>query len=404
MIARLRAEEGGWALVAALVLMLVLGTFAMGTLAFVDTQQRQSATGRKRETAFNVSEAALNAQMFALSRSWPGPGASGNAALRYPAQCTETSTDSRCPSTSTLTAMYASPDTVPNATWTSMVRDNSGSTGAQTFWSESMVTTAPTYDANGDGKLWVRATSIVMGKRRTMVALVRTEPQQEDLPHVTVLAGSLVISNNGHKKLIDTRGPSASAGPIQVRCDPTAVLSFSCLGHQGTFSSNKSLLDIQIVPDVWSQWTGGAAMTPAQLSRLKQTAIANGTYFTSCPASLAGAVVYIEASLSCSYTANSTFNSATAPGLVVMTGGTLSLGGTVNFYGVLYHANLSGSSGTLVTTQGNAQVQGGVIVDGNGVLTVGSSGVNLIFDDSAFSRVASYGNAGLVQNTWREVR
>lgn len=403
-------DEGGWALITALLLMIIMAGFGLSTLSLVDTQQKASADGRRRETAFNVAEAALNAQTFQLGRNtWPGKGGT----TRYPSSCTETSTDPRCPTPATLMALYSSTDTVPSATWTTVVRDNSGSVGAETFWSESMVNTAPTYDANGDGRLWVRSASTVRGKSRAMVALIRTEPQAEDLPHVTLLAGRFSLSNMGDKPLADTLGPSVSAGPVQVRCrirdDPATV----CLGHavSGGIKSESELdglLDVQISPNVSQDGsTAGDAMTPEQLARLKETAIADGTYYTSCPSTLSGAVVVIETTAACSYTGNATYNSATDPGMVLMTSGTLSVGGGVTYYGVVYHANLSESTGTLVTIDGSARIQGGVIIDGPAALAVGSSGnanVNLVFDDRAFANVRSYGGAGLVQNTWREIR
>lgn len=407
---RLRRDEEGWALVTALLLMTIMAGFGLSTMAMVDNQQKGSADGRRRETAFNVSEAALNAQTYQLARSWPGQGGTGNAALRYPAACTQTSTDTRCPTPATLQALYSSPDTTPNAVWSTTVRDNSGSTGAETFWNEAMATTAPTYDANGDGRLWVRSQSTAAGKTRTMVALVRTEPQTEALPHVTLQAGSLELTNMGKKALVDTLGDSASSGPVQVRCRIADLPASVCLGHGisggiKNLAELMALLGVQISPNnATDGYTGGDAMTAEQLARLRSTAAANGTYYTSCPASLTGAVVFVETSSTCSYTGNGVYNSDTSPGLVVMTAGALSLGGTVDYHGVIYHANLADSSGALIVTGGNALIQGGVLLDGPGQVEVGSSKLNVVFDDQAFSNVRSHGGAGLVQNTWREIR
>jgi hypothetical protein len=83
-----------------------------------------------------------------------------------------------------------------------------------------------------------------------------------------------------------------------------------------------------------------------------------------------------------------------------MNNSTLNLGGTSTFYGVIYAANPP-ASGTTVNLGGNTSVVGGINVDGNGTLVAGSSHVNLIFDDFAFSKVTSYGAAHLVQNKWR---
>lgn len=409
---RLRHDEGGWALVTALLLMTIMAAFAAATLLFVDNEQRQSATGRQRETAFNVAEAALNAQMYELAQHWPGAGGASSMSLRYPASCTQASTDTKCPSASTLVNLYASPDTVPTANWTTMVRDNSGSTGAQTFWSESMINTAPTYDANGDGRLWVRSQSVVSGHRRTLVALVRTEPQQEDLPHMSLLSGHFSISNDGNKLIVDAQGSSAFTGGVHVRCTPQLLESVTCYGHTlgvnglTTLSKLTGLLDEQISPDSSDYgYTGGAAMTADELARLKAAAIAAGTYYTSCPADITGSLVFIDSTTAnCSYSGNSDWNTEASPGAVIMTGGSIGFTGTGTFYGLIYDANQQNSNANLVTIGGHVTIHGGVIVDGNGGTVVGSSGLNIVFDDRAFTSVRSFGGTGLVQNTWREIR
>jgi Tfp pilus assembly protein PilX len=404
-------EEEGWVLVTALVLMLIMGVFATATLTLSNTETRVSASGRSRETAFNIAEAALNAQTFALTQHWPGQGGATNTAIRFPASCSQTSGDARCPGAASLTRLATGIDTVPGSSWSTIVRDNSGSVGASQFWNEAMVNTAPAYDANGDGQLWVRSQGIAAGKKRTMVALVHVEPETEPLPHATLIAGRLDISNMGRKTIIDTAGDSASTGQLAVRCVPTAGESASCLGHAlsngtGGMQSLQSLLDVQISPNVATYgYTGGASLTADAIERLRQTAIADGTYYTTCPASLTGSVVFIATTLTCSYTGNSVWNSPNAPGLVILTSGGLSVGGTTTFYGVIYHANLAGSTATnLVDLQGNTNVIGGIIIDGSAGLEAGSSKVNLQYSDAAYNAVKSNGTAGLVQNTWREIR
>ena len=91
--------------------------------------------------------------------------------------------------------------------------------------------------------------------------------------------------------------------------------------------------------------------------------------------------------------------------MVIMLSGKLELSGTVNYYGLLYHANLSNSSdGDLVKVHGNSQLAGGVIVDGQGGVEAGSSGkLNIKFDPNAFNDINAFGTAGVVQNTWREI-
>jgi hypothetical protein len=75
----------------------------------------------------------------------------------------------------------------------------------------------------------------------------------------------------------------------------------------------------------------------------------------------------------------------------------------MDFYGLIYHTNAGNSSGNVVSLQGNVQIHGGILVDGNAGVVAGSSKINIEFNDAAYAAVQSYGSAGLIQNTWREV-
>jgi hypothetical protein len=255
----------------------------------------------------------------------------------------------------------------------------------------------------------VRASALARGHERTMVALVRTEQQQETLPHNSVLAGRVSISNNGHKAIINTRGNGATTSPVIVRCTPSPGESSACLGHplgngSNDQSSLTSLLSYQILPNATTTgYAGGAALSADALERLRQAAISDGTYYTYCPASLAGATVYVDTPSGCSYTGNVVYNTAAAPGVLIMAQGTLSIAGTVIYHGLIYHANQANATGWLVQLNGNAEVDGGVVVEGDAGVIAGSSKTNIVFDDMAFQAVRSYGTAGVIQNTWREL-
>jgi hypothetical protein len=143
-------------------------------------------------------------------------------------------------------------------------------------------------------------------------------------------------------------------------------------------------------------------MTVVARERLRQTAISNGTYFESgCPSSLTGAVIYIKTGV-CRYTGSGSFNTEASPGLVILESGYLEM--KENFFGVIYHANLLKSTAEIVMIHGDGLTKGGVLVDGKGQLTVGASKENLQFDPNAFGAVKSYGSAGVIQNTWREIK
>lgn len=413
---RRAAGEEGFALLAVMVLMGVMLTTGLAIASTVDTQTRASRVERVRDSAFNLAESALNAQVFRLTADWPGRGKLTAPYLT----CTEVSVTARCPDRASLLG-GVSADLNPTATWKTTVLDN-GVPNVPNFFSDSSLAQQqqPGYDASGidnkpDGKLWVRAEARSQGKTRILVALVSVEKQEEDLPHAALVAGSLDISNNGNKELV-----AAGSGGVSVRCDPLgASAGQSCLGHPVSNQNDlQNLLNGRLAAQVTGSklpvygYQGGPAMTAEARARLKATAMADGNYFGSaCPTAAEltaakdkGSIVYVDASGTCSYTGNSQFFSAAAPGVLILDHALLSLGGTTNFFGVVYAANSLGLAGGIISTQGNSQINGGVLIDGaNGQFVVGSSGDNIVFDLNAYRAVASYGTAGVVQNTWREI-
>jgi hypothetical protein len=252
-----------------------------------------------------------------------------------------------------------------------------------------------------DGKVWVRAEATSRNRTRAMVALVRAEEQSEDLLNSALVAGSLDITNKGNKVIIDNTG----GGPIEVRCSKSNGV---CAGHQVGQGKVKSLADLQelldnqITPSVVKDNSTAIAMSTESVARLRATAVAKGTYYTSCPANLTGDVVWLEG-LNCSYTGNGVSNSASSPGMVIVNGGTLSMGGNSTYYGILYHANPANSSASVISLGGTTNIIGGILVEGAGRLEAGSSGLNIKYDANAFAHVRTIGAAGIVQNTWREL-
>ena len=407
---RLAQDEGGWALLTALMLMMVMVIGGASLMAAVDTETNSSAVERQRETAFNLAEAALNAQLFALSRDWAGKGMAANAAANtaanpYPAWCTPASTSSRCPSSPALTSAFANADAT-GASWNTTVRDD-GASPLDTFYSEAAIASQPGYDANGNGKLWVRAQATAAGRTRTIVTLVQAQQQEEDILHAAVSAGRLNLTNDVNKPLID------GGGPVMVRCplvpdDPAGP----CLGQEfgsGRFKTQAALMDFlqtQIpgtTPE--SNPSMGAAMSADAVARLKARAIADGTYYQTCdPSKLAGDVVWIVQG-TCGAPAGN-INSPTKPGMLILERGTISVTAQTDFYGVIYALNTGSPpiTGPVVTVHANGVIHGGVLVDGPGVVEVGSSKSNVVYTPNAFKAVESYGTAGVIQNTWREIK
>ena len=145
---RLRDDEGGWALVTAIILMAVMLATGVAMASFTDTQTQMSGKMRTRETAFNLAEAALNAQVFSLASEWPGPGFTSPTASTQRsvwsaatpngqpyAPCTEANAsalDARCPNVAQMRGLFPTPDADPDARGPSRVTDTAGPAGNPT--------------------------------------------------------------------------------------------------------------------------------------------------------------------------------------------------------------------------------------------------------------------------------
>ena len=143
MTSRLR-DESGIALIQTLLLSLLMVSLGVVLVMQVSGQQRQSFQERTRESSFNLTEAALNAQVAQLARSWPATAAA--AATTCDAT---TGGSSSCPNAAAIANGYSGGDygsTAANAGRTS-VRDNAP---GERYWTTA-VTSRAAYDANGDG-------------------------------------------------------------------------------------------------------------------------------------------------------------------------------------------------------------------------------------------------------------
>ena len=406
MIRRLRNERGT-VLATTMILMSLMTMGGLATYSFVDAQTVESGRERVRETSFNVGEGLLGSQVFILSRGWPGTTAS-----QFPTTCANGSTNDKCPDGAALVSTFGGPDVAKGVTWETRVLDNcldfncgsAPATGtdrcsdarldAPYSYNDATMLAAPvTYDSNADCRLWVRAQASIGGRKRTFVGLVRVEQITEQFPQNVITAGKVSTGNQGNKVLIDTQGDAAQASAVAVRCQES----------QGSSCVNTGK-DIQISPrNIDYDYPNQTALSPEALERLRERAKSLGTYYSSasgCPSTLTGQLVFIETgTISC--TSNSMINSPTAPGMLVIATGTIYLAN--EFYGVLHMANLQNSSGWVVETGGNGLVQGAIAVDGPGGVLVNADKFNVVYDPDVFSMVVSYGNAGIIQNTWREI-
>jgi hypothetical protein len=372
----------------------------LATLSLSDSQSGHSRVERVRESSFNLTEGALGAQIFVLGRV-----GTGTVSNQFPTKCDKSSTSSLCPTAASLSKAYdqaTQKDFDPAQTgWETEVRDNNT---ASSYY-DSSVDDAARWDSNDDKQMWVKATSTVRDRTRTIVALIKVELRNIAFPQYAINGGWFETTNNGKKVIVDSSG---SLG-VSVRCGSPPP-SDGCLDYdpdkgQLAPSGNFNLNSANIT-----------AITPDDLQALEDFAKSKGTYYTSCPTDPNGAVVVVESG-NCSYNNSAPAasgqskccNSPTKPGVLIIKTGTLELGGNIEYYGLVYMPNLSNSSGIVVQTQGNAGIIGGVVVDGPGGISAGSNGAsgangaNVKYDPLIFQTVSAAGTAGVVQNTWREL-
>ncbi|MGH2944870.1 MAG: hypothetical protein ACRDPC_01115 [Solirubrobacteraceae bacterium] len=393
MLTRRIDDERGNALVISLFVMMVLLAFGIATAVMVEGDQRDSLRERTRESSFQITEGVLNAQIYQLSTRWPGATEDP-----YPAACGTADTEDDCPNGASISANFTSGDYAAGTEWTTQVRDNGGTSA--NFWSDALLTSQPSYDANDDNFVWVRATATVRGRQRTLVALVEAENTTLNFPRATLVSGHFEVSNNGNKVIIDTNGEANefSPGDIIVRCPLTDPTCADYDASKGQISPNT----IDSNPDQ------PRAVAIEVLDQLREQAKADGNYYTGCAPSLAGdkpgEMVFMEDATGCQWNANATYNTATEPGYVVIaSGGIAKINGTATFHGIIYHANVDNQTGYLITLEGNVSIYGSIVIDGPGGLSAGSSKVNLVYDPNVFNGFRAFGTAGIVQNTFREI-
>lgn len=415
---RARSEQG-YALVTAMIVLGLMLSMGLAIFAYSDGQTRQTHTERIRESSFNLAERALEQQTFKLSRSW-----AGSDATAYPAICAPTTALPVCPDSTQLISGGDAPDATADTTWTTIVRDNGDTDPAtdntgENFYSAALVDGRASWDANGDGVLWVKATAQVRDRTRSLVAKVRVESITLPFPKTSITANTLYLSNNGNNTIIDTNGPNnGDVGPVQLRCgavDPT-----NCIFGPGGGSSGYDVnSDPRISPPAIETAPSGEIVEIETRAGLLETALANNTVYDSCPtdAQLTGQVVYIRTvpASGCAYEINGSINSATSPGIIVVAQslGRFQLRGNLHFYGLMYFMNGGApvaDDKLVLDLDGTIAFHGSVAIEGDGALRAGSSGnggqgdANVTFDQSLFGQLKTYGTAGILQNSWREIR
>jgi len=412
--------ESGQALIAAIIIMFVVLGLGMAILSQADVQNRQTGVEASGEATYNNAEAALDAQANLLQRAWPTSATS---------TCDQSSTASTfCPG-SALANSFSTTYTghlYRNPAWTTRIVDDSGGQSTS-YYSDAASAAAPSYDANRNGKVWVRAQTIIQGQKRIVVALMVRQTTIVQLPRNTITAGGAFTSNRGNKVIIETTDAAAGSsltGSVNVRCgdsDYTPSYGDPCQG----WDPRKGQLDPE------SNYQGGyvdpnggySAVSQSDLASLKQAAQTNGSYYNgTCPTGLTG-LIYVDnpPGGGCTYLGGSWNMSRSppantdVPGMIVMGDGTLTFNGNISYFGVIYMVNASGAApasgactaaqqnGPVFTVHGTGSIYGSIFVDKCGTIDAGSSAYNLVFDSDAFNAATAYAQPNLAKNTFRIV-
>jgi hypothetical protein len=388
-------------------LMAVMLSVGLALASTVDTQTTQSRKERERESSFNLAEASLSAQTFILGRK-----GTGTQARPYPsAGCPASGDTFFCPSNAHLMRSYTGDATQvdfgTDTTWTTHVLDDANAAGTEvTFWKDEFLDdpTWPRYDAIGNRHVWVRSEAVVRGHLRAIVAWVKIEDMIVSFPRYAVLSGYLSGKNSGGhggRPLVNSTG---SLG-VAVRC--SLPPQSDCINLNPTKGPQ-----LQPPANVQLDYASNTAIPGDSLFALEDVAKANGTWYETCPSNPNGDVVYVKNAGTCRYTssapatagASKCCNTSANPGLYIVERGSVDFGGNIEFWGVVYNANLDNSnSDRLIETSGTAAIHGGAIVDGPGGVYAGSSGDNIVYNAFAFDDITAVGTAGVVQNTWREI-
>jgi Tfp pilus assembly protein PilX len=408
---KLAHEDQGFVLVTAIILLAVMLGFGVAVVAYTNSQQKASSHEQYNEAAFNLAEAALNAQIGLLSHKWPSTKEAEVNKEVLPT-CTSSTTASNtniCPEPEILAKAY--PNTGPTCSgteawgspltnkWDTYVRANTGEKSKSTYFNSTEEKKANPYAPTTE-KLWVRAVGVVDCHSVAVVSLISEQTQRITFPEEAFSANWFADSNNGNKIIINRQGKSSQAGKTHVRCS----------GFTGTKQEIKEKCEKfregQISPEFEENTSGtGTTLTTAQLEELKSQAEAEGHFYSAskCPGAIeevSGKPAYVEG-CEMKFTGNGEANTETKPGFLVLASGSLEVSGNTTFNGVIYAANLKNSSEAVVNIHGNGHVVGEVIVDGNGGIEFGSSKENLEYSGAAAQNFEAIIAAAATRNSFR---
>lgn len=308
LIRRLRTDESGAALVTALLCTMVMLALGLALLAIVDTQASESTDEATRDRGFNLAESVLTSEAFVLGRNWPTTGVGncfqtgagfGDTIGAAPAAGDSAQT---LRLRDNLNVSYQD-DAYDGATWQVNLCDD---TAPSNVWSDALQNNH-NYDANANGKLWVRSQATVNGKTRALVGLVKVRQTAamnqkwglvagsvaEDLGPatsaitgnnlVTTLTGNLLTTNP--PVAADPDVPSPGSGVTGLRCgllDNVDQVKTCVTGAIGALSVVPAVNTL-VTNGRFEQFPTQTSTSPVTIGQMRKEAIDDATYMATAP-------------------------------------------------------------------------------------------------------------------------
>lgn len=245
---RVRADERGSALITALLATVIMLALGLALLSIVDTHARESGNDRTRDRSFNLSESVLTSEAFVLGRNWPDAVPVGNPAC----SAGGAGFSDTIGATTTPSAAVARLRPNLNASYTDAAYTGAGwqvnlcdDVDGSTVWDDGLLS-RPSWDANANKKVWVRAQATVGSKTRAVVGLVQVRTTKALNSKFGLVSGGMTddlgtainaLSSNALGGVLGGllgTTPTVAADPAKT---PSGVTGLRC-----------GVLDIQAIP------------------------------------------------------------------------------------------------------------------------------------------------------------
>lgn len=367
----------GSALIIFLGIMAALSIMAVAVVTLLANAQHSTSREKARTTAFDVAEAGIDVSMHLLADEWPGSEDAAWAVDELTQREPDFTTQFE------VTAGLGGDDTVQV-----LVLDDTSEDPQ----------TAPHWDSNGNGFVWVDAQACVNGVSSRIRAMVKADFFKFGLAKGIALFAGGELDNNG----VDER--KAVVGAADVTVGGPQPISIVVRDPEPPWDPSVAWPYVDQDPPY--KPTRQELLSDDTIADLTLLAKRTGKYFTRTPTDpddFAGlCVIDVPAGTTVkmpefSNSETRDFNSVTNPGiLLVLGGGNLEIKGQLEYYGVVY------CSGTIGFAAGNPIIYGMVIAETDVTL---SGSPQIIYREDCLIRLDAQFETStqLVPNYWREL-